>query len=890
MVLAAEAGHEADAGQLQAAVRVLAQILVTGAVEGFLGPCGHPLGQVAETHAFEHSVGEEGRAAGLEVVALDAGVVHHLPEHAGLLVLELVDVLDGLLEHRHDAAVLVVELLVHPLQHVHHRHHEPAHGPQPEVGAAAGDGVGPVHLVALIVAVVVQAGLLIPHVLPDVHELLVAVDAALHLVVTGLVLHIEGLGHVGAVQPDLPRINVLVPEVALPGAGLGEQLAADGVDGLAVLLVAEDVVEDEQVFALIHVVEVVLLRVVGLDGAVFLHEPVDEIPGKFQVLLVAGSLIQAQAGGDHAAVDVVPLVGLAAADLLDVPHGCLGAGIGDEVVHIIAQHGQNLFMSHGLVLLKMADVGKAQALALVALDLDVVQLDVLDVLGVDGQLLDQRAVVGHGSLTLLGVGVEGDGDILHGDALDGLLGQAVEVAARKLCVGGHDVFHGQGAELRGVLVHGQSLAALDIGTVAVRVAEVEHIDDEGSLDAPHLHVAEHQTVDDGGVAAAAAGLDAEAAVGVVHEALGDHHVLDAAAHLAADDDAAVAFVQQAVADDGVLAALLELHAEEDLAGLHGDAVVTDVDVHADDAGVLAALGVDAVGVGGVVGVVDVEVQQVEMFDEDGVDGPGVAVLHGDAVEADILAVHHRHGAGTPCDALDLGVDPPVAVLGVAVQCAFAGDDDVMHLGDVQQARKAVQRVALPAGEVVFVHFVLAGDDAGQDGVVGAVVVAQQHSALLEVEGGAALHEEAGGAVAASGDIYRAALGAGGKSSLQPAGIVGLAVGDEAVAGCVHKEALGLGGEIQLQVLTLGVYLHGVGGGRSQGEEGEHVGVAAFVNGLAVQSHGKGVLRAEALAVFQLEDGAAGHGTDERQIHFYSLLSYLRRFAACPQRAGMVHWR
>ena len=332
-------------------------------------------------------------------------------------------------------------------------------------------------------------------------------------------------------------------------------------------------------------------------------------------------------------------------------------------------------------------------------------------------------------------------------------------------------------------------------------------------------------------------------------ALGDHHVLHAAAHLAADDDAAVALVQQAVADDGVLAALLELHAEEDLAGLHGDAVVADVDVHADDAGVLAAFGVD------------VEVQQVEVFDEDGVDGPGVAVLHGDAMEADVLAVHHRHGAGTPCDALDLGVDPPVAVLGVAVQCAFAGDDDVMHLGDVQQARKAVQRVALPAGEVVFVHFVLAGDDAGQDG-----------------------------AVAASGDIYRAAPGAGGKSSLQPAGVAGLAVGDEAIAGCVHKEALGLGGEVQLQVLALGVHLHSVGGGRSQGEEGEHVGVAAFVNGLAVQSHGEGVLRAEALAVFQLEDGAAGHGTDERQIHFYSLLSYLRRFAACPQRAGMVHWR
>ena len=36
-----------------------------------------------------------------------------------------------------------------------------------------------------------------------------------------------------------------MPEVALLGAGLGEQLAADGVDGLTVLLVPEDVVQDE---------------------------------------------------------------------------------------------------------------------------------------------------------------------------------------------------------------------------------------------------------------------------------------------------------------------------------------------------------------------------------------------------------------------------------------------------------------------------------------------------------------------------------------------------------------------------------------------------------------------------------------------------------------------
>ncbi len=81
----------------------------------------------------------------------------------------------------------------------------------------------------------------------------------------------------------------------------------------------------------------------------------------------------------------------------------------------------------------------------------------------------------------------------------------------------------------------------------------------------------------------------------------------------------------------------QLHAQKDLAGLHGDAVVAHMDVHADDADILAALGVDAVGVGGVVGVVDVEVQQIKVLDKDGVDGPRVAVLYRDAVEADVLA-------------------------------------------------------------------------------------------------------------------------------------------------------------------------------------------------------------------------------------------------------------
>ena len=80
----------------------------------------------------------------------------------------------------------------------------------------------------------------------------------------------------------------------------------------------------------------------------------------------------------------------------------------------------------------MADICKVQAFALVALDLHVVQVDLLDVLGIDGQLFHQRTVVGHGRLSLLGVGVKGDTHIPHGYPLNGLLRQAVKVAACKL--------------------------------------------------------------------------------------------------------------------------------------------------------------------------------------------------------------------------------------------------------------------------------------------------------------------------------------------------------------------------------------------------------------------------------------------------------------------------
>ena len=172
--------------------------------------------------------------------------------------------------------------------------------------------------------------------------------------------------------------------------------------------------------------------------------------------------------------------------------------------------------------------------------------------------------------------------------------------------------------------------------------------------------------------------------------------------------------------------------------------------------------------------------------------------------------------------------------------------------------------------------------------MGAVVVAQQHSALFQVEGGAALHKQAGGAVAPGRHIHRAALGAGGKGSLQLAGVVGGAIGHQAVAGCVHKEGLSLSGEIEGQSLALGFHCNGVGGAGQQAEQGEHIGLAGSVNGLAVQLNGEGMRRTIAQAVFQLEHGAAGHGTDQGKLHKQDASLDVERFMGCPQVAGMVH--
>ena len=383
----------------------------------------------------------------------------------------------------------------------------------------------------------------------------------------------------------------------------------------------------------------------------------------------------------------------------------------------------------------------------------------------------------------------------------------------------------------------------------------------------HFHVAEHQPIDHGVLAATAAGLDAQAAVGVVHQALGHHHIFHAAAHLAANNQAAMAAVQVAVADGHILAGGMHHSAKEEFAGLESDAVIANMDGITDDVHILAAFGVNAVGVGAVGTVVDLQLQDVHPVRVGGVDGPGEAVAHLHTVQGHILGFAGKEEPRPPGDKFYLDVLVPVAVVGVGVDAAFAGDGHIFGIDDIDQTGKAVQRVSLPAAEIGFVLFIGAGQHTRQDGIFTAVGAAQQGAAFFQVQGGVAAQKQALGAVSTGGHIHRAARRAGGKRSLQKGGVVGHAVIHQAIAGSIYKKAFRRGGKVQCTGIAIsGKHFQVVGFAGFQAEHAEHVGAAGFQHSLAVQlnpERGRGGI---AGVVLQLKTGAAGTGTNESEFH------------------------
>ena len=71
----------------------------------------------------------------------------------------------------------------------------------------------------------------------------------------------EGLGHVGAVEPHLVGVDLLVPVAAAGGAGLQGELVVEELGGLGVLFLLGDAVDEQDGAAHLDVVEGVARRV-----------------------------------------------------------------------------------------------------------------------------------------------------------------------------------------------------------------------------------------------------------------------------------------------------------------------------------------------------------------------------------------------------------------------------------------------------------------------------------------------------------------------------------------------------------------------------------------------------------------------------------------------------
>ena len=123
-----------------------------------------------------------------------------------------------------------------PVEHIDEGHRVPAHGASPDLGAEAGGLVGPGHLLGLVPAVAQQAGVFGSR-MCGVHQQKLFGDVV--EVGGGLegdgVLGAEGFGHVGAVEPHLVGIDLLVPVAAAGSARLKGELVVEELRGLGVL-------------------------------------------------------------------------------------------------------------------------------------------------------------------------------------------------------------------------------------------------------------------------------------------------------------------------------------------------------------------------------------------------------------------------------------------------------------------------------------------------------------------------------------------------------------------------------------------------------------------------------------------------------------------------------
>ena len=154
--------------------------------------------------------------------------------------------------------------------------------------------------------------------LSDVLDLLYGVRGLIATILC--ILCGKDLRHINAVKPHLVRVDKLVPEAAMLGAGLLGKVLCVVLDSKAVLFLSRPFIKLEKHTALVDIVKVVLCNIIADDRAVLTDVVVDKRLGKFKIPLVAGYARYFKKRRYHTAVNVVPLRRLSLANAFNIPH------------------------------------------------------------------------------------------------------------------------------------------------------------------------------------------------------------------------------------------------------------------------------------------------------------------------------------------------------------------------------------------------------------------------------------------------------------------------------------------------------------------------------------------------------------------------------------------
>ena len=181
---------------------------------------------------------------------------------------------------------------------------------------------------------IIKTCFFVSHILYDIEELVKDIWIVLLVIKACLIFHIKWLSHIKSIKPNLIRINLLVPEVALFCSWLTLKLSINNINCLAILFLAGNVIQQKQGLSCINIINVIILRIISLYRTIFLHTMVNISFRKIKVLLFSCYLPSLDHRKNHTSINVVPTRLSSLSCRLNVPSWYIECAVFNKIVQV----------------------------------------------------------------------------------------------------------------------------------------------------------------------------------------------------------------------------------------------------------------------------------------------------------------------------------------------------------------------------------------------------------------------------------------------------------------------------------------------------------------------------------------------------------------------------